>query len=136
MSDSSSAQAPIPSRSQDRTLPAIVYVLYLLGPTNGFTVLIGLVLAYASIGSAGPRNWSHFAYQIRTFWTCFIWCLLGGLVVVLGGLLMVVLIGFPILHLGLAIIGLTGLWFFIRSLVGGFYLLQDQAHPRPRTWLI
>ncbi len=132
MSDPGSVVA----RSEDRTMAAIIYGLYLIGFCNGLTVLVGLVLAYISLGSAGPRMHSHYLFQIRTFWTCMVWAILGGLVIVLGGLLMIILIGFPILHLGLAILGLTGLWFFIRSVVGAVYLAQDQAYPRPRSWLI
>jgi uncharacterized membrane protein len=134
MSDPSTL--PATARSEDRVMPAIVYGLYLLGPFNGLTVLIGLILAYASIGSAGPKVWSHYVFLIRTFWTTAVWALLGGMVVAIGGVLIIILIGFPILHLGLAIIGLAGIWFFIRSVVGAVYLAQDQAYPRPRSWLI
>jgi uncharacterized membrane protein len=131
MSDPTSLPA---AKTDDRLMPAIVYALYLIGVCNGLTVLIGLILAYASIGSAGPKVWSHYVFQIRTFWTCMVWALIGGLVVALGGVLMIILIGFPILHLGLAIIGLSGIWFVVRSVVGAVYLAQDQAYPRPRTW--
>jgi uncharacterized membrane protein len=127
---------PVTTGSEDRVMPAIVYGLFLLGPFNGLTVLIGLVLAYASLDSAGPKVWSHYVFQIRTFWITVLWAMLGGMVVALGGVLMLILIGFPILHLGLAIIGLAGVWFFVRSLVGAVYLAQDQAYPRPRNWLI
>jgi len=58
------------------------------------------------------------------------------MVVALGALLLLVLIGFPIMHLGVAIVGLSGVWFFIRAVAGAVYLAQDQGYPRPRTWLI
>lgn len=127
---------PIAAASEDRVMAAIIYGLYVLGPCNGLSVFIGLILAYASIGAAGPKMRTHYIFQIRTFWTCAVWAFLGAMVVALGGLLLIVLIGFPILHLGLAIIGLAGLWFFVRSIAGAIYLAQDQAYPRPRSWLI
>jgi uncharacterized membrane protein len=135
MSELSSAPPPI-AATEDRVMAAIIYALYLIGPCNGLTVLIGLVLAHASIGAAGPKMRTHYIFQIRTFWTCAVWAFLGAMVVALGGLLLIILIGFPILHLGLAIIGLAGVWFFVRSVVGAVYLAQDQAYPRPRSWLI
>ena len=75
-------------------------------------------------------------FLIRTFWTAVVWSIIGGLVIGVGGLLMVILIGFPIFHLGVAILGLATIWFFVRTLVGAIYLVQDQAYPRPRTWLL
>jgi uncharacterized membrane protein len=136
MSDPSQPQPSYAARIEDRAMPAVIYALYLVGIFNGLTALIGLVLAYANVGTAGPKNWSHYVFQIRTFWTCVAWMLVGGGVVAIGGVLMVVLIGFPIFHLGLAIIGLSGVWFFVRSAVGAVYLAQDQAYPRPRTWFL
>ena len=40
---------------EDRTMPAVVYALFLIGIANGLTVLIGLVIALASRGGAGAR---------------------------------------------------------------------------------
>jgi len=132
MSETISAPPP----TEDRVMAAIIYGLYLIGLTNGLTVLIGLILAYVSIGAAGPKMRSHYMFQIRTFWTCVVWAFLGAMVVALGALLLLVLIGFPIMHLGVAIVGLSGVWFFIRAVAGAVYLAQDQGYPRPRTWLI
>jgi uncharacterized membrane protein len=135
MSEFSSLPPPAETASEDRVMAAIIYALYLVGISNGLTVLIGLILAYVSLGAAGPKMRSHYIFLIRTFWTCALWACIGGLVIAVGGVLLVVLIGFPILYLGTVIVGLAGLWFFIRSVVGAVYLAQDQAHPRPRTWL-
>ena len=129
--------APPPTaEAEDRVMAAVIYGLYLIGFTNGLTVLIGLVLAYVAMGSAGPRMQSHYIFQIRTFWTCALWAFIGGIVIAIGGVLLIILIGFPILYLGTAIIGLAGVWFFIRTVAGAVYLAQDQAYPRPRTWLL
>ena len=128
---------PAPAAAaEDRVLPAIVYGLFLIGPSNGLTVLIGLIIAYASMGAAGPKVRSHYVFQIRTFWTCVVWALIGAAVVGMGGILLIVLIGYPIMYLGTAILGLAGVWFFVRSIVGAVYLAQDVAYPRPRSWLL
>jgi uncharacterized membrane protein len=136
MSDSYSVPPLQSPRTENRVLPAVVYGLFLIGPINGLSVLVGLVLAYANLGAAGPRVWSHYVFLIRTFWTTLVWSVIGGMVIVVGGLLMVVLIGFPIFHLGVAILGLASIWFFVRTVVGAIYLAQGQAYPRPRTWLL
>jgi uncharacterized membrane protein len=136
MSDPYSVPASPAAQSEDRVLPAIVYGLFLIGPINGLSVLVGLILAYANMGAAGPKVHSHYVFLVRTFWTTVAWSILGGLVIGVGGLLLVVLIGFPILHLGLAILGLAGVLFFVRTVAGAIYLAQDQAYPRPNSWLI
>ena len=40
--------------SEDRTLPTVVYALYLLGLINGLTVIIGVIIAYANRDRASP----------------------------------------------------------------------------------
>ena len=47
-----------------------------------------------------------------------------------------VLIGVPMIVLGAAILGLTHVWFALRSIMGLVYLSRGEAYPRPRTWLI
>ena len=53
---------------EDRAMPTVVYVLYLLGLFHGLTLIIGVIMAYVLRGSAGPANASHYTYLIRTFW--------------------------------------------------------------------
>ena len=129
--------APTPvAMTEDRVMAAIIYGLYLVGFCNGLTVFIGLVLAYANLGAAGPKMRSHYIFQIRSFWISALGAFAGGMIVALGGLLMVILIGFPIMAAGIGVIGLAGAWFAVRSVVGAIYLAQDQGYPRPRTWLV
>ena len=54
----SEAVTPV-AQPEDRTMPAVVYGLYLLGLANLITVFIGLIIAYANRGSAGPAMASH-----------------------------------------------------------------------------
>lgn len=122
--------------SEDRTLPIVVYALYLLGFTNGITFLIGLVVAYANRDSAGPAVRSHYTFQIRSFWLAIAWCMIGVALVVVGIPLSLVLVGIPVVMLGGLICGAVGLWFAIRSIVGLVILSRGDAYPRPTSWLI
>ena len=121
--------------SDDRTLPTVVYALYLLGLINGLTVIIGVIIAYANRDRAGPRAQSHYTFQIRTFWLAIVFWLIAGMMFAVGGLLAVILIGIPFLMLGGLILALTHIWFAVRSIVGLMHLSRDEAYPRPRTWL-
>jgi len=122
--------------SEDRTLPAIVYGLYLLGLANGLTILIGLAAAYANREQAGPKMASHYTFLIRSVWLSLGWLAAGGVLALFGGMLSIVLIGIPFLLLGLLICGAVGVWFAVRVVVGLIYLAQDEAYPRPLAWLV
>ena len=58
---------------EDRTMPVVVYVLYLLGFAGGITAFIGFVMAYALKGRASERMRSHYVFQIRTVWIGLAW---------------------------------------------------------------
>jgi len=58
-----------PVATDDRTMPAVTYGLYLLGfASAGLTTLIGLIIAYANRAAATPAIASHYTFLIRTFW--------------------------------------------------------------------
>lgn len=65
-----------PRRSTGVTLsrPMIVGLLYLLNFAAGFTVIVGVVLAYIWQRDEASHEWerTHFTYQIRTFWVGFV----------------------------------------------------------------
>ncbi len=122
--------------SEDRTMPAVVYGLYLLGLANGLTILIGLIIAYANRGGAGPVMASHYTFQIRTFWLSIGWFVIGGVMVLFGIPLSIVLIGIPAVMLGVFIMGAVGVWFAVRCVLGVIYLARGEAYPRPNNWLI
>lgn len=121
---------------EDRTLPAVIYGLYLLGLVNGLTILVGLVIAYMNRDAAGPAMRSHYTFLIKTFWVSIAWFVIAGVLVLFGGILSLVLVGIPFLMLGLFIWGVVGIWFAVRCIVGLVYLSQGEAYPRPDTWLI
>jgi uncharacterized membrane protein len=90
--------------------------------------LVGVIVALATRGGAGPLARSHLDDQIRIWFVAFWWAIALALVWLVGLLLTVVLVGFPIIWL----VGLVGLlvmiWFTVKSLLGLLALLDG----RPR----
>lgn len=121
--------------SEDRTAPAVAYGLYLLGLATGITPLIGLIVAYVNRDRAGPVARSHYTFLIYTFWLTLAWCLIAGVLLLVGIPLSLVLIGIPFALLGGAIAALVGVWFVVRCILGVIYLARGEAYPRPRNWL-
>lgn len=122
-------------RTEDKTMPAICYALYLLAFATGITAVIGVIIAYAQREAAGPDMRTHYTYLIRTFWgglllgvVCGI---VGGVLFGIGALLSVILIGFPIMALAGAIFAVAAVWFGVRCIVGLVYLSRGEPHPRP-----
>jgi len=74
-----------------KSLTQIVYVLYALSYFTGITAIVGIVINYIKQEEvAGTWLESHFRWQIRTFWFGLLWAVIGGITVV-------ILIGFAIL---------------------------------------
>ncbi|MDB5445408.1 MAG: hypothetical protein JWQ97_725 [Phenylobacterium sp.] len=121
---------------EDRTMPAVVYALYLIGIVNGFTVLIGLILAYLNRGQAGGRMRTHYTFLIRTCWLWLVWALIGAALIFWGGIFSLILVGLPFFALGWLILGLVHIWFALRAIVGVIYLARDEPYPRPYAWLL
>ena len=137
MSPMTQIDAPAAVPREVSVLPVVVHGLYLAGAvTGGVTMFIGLIIAYANLADAGPRNFSHYRFAIRTFWLSIAWFLIGGALILFGAPLSLVLIGLPFLWLGWIICGAVGIWFMIRAGAGLFYIARGQAYPRPKTWLV
>ena len=129
---------PAPSvQTDERTVPAIIYSLYLGGfLTGGVSTLVGFLIACALKRDGTYLQQSHYEFQIRT-----IAILAAGFIIALG----VILAGFP---LDLILVGILfwiagGLmmsmlfiWFAVRSGLGLVRVLQGQTYLKPRTWLI
>ena len=123
--------------TEDRTMPAIAYALYLLGfITAGLTAIVGLILAYAGQGSAGPHSRSHYTFLVRTFWLGLAWCFLWGLLFAVAIPLSFILIGIPLLILAKLMLGAGVIWYGVRCIVGLIFLAQGEPYPRPYSWLI
>ena len=122
--------------TEDRTLPAVCYGLYLLAFATGFTGIIGVILAYANRGEASPRMGSHHAFLIRTFWIGLVWMLLSGMILGVGIPLSFILIGIPLLILAKLMFAVGAVWYGLRCVVGVIYLSRGEAYPRPYAFLV
>jgi uncharacterized membrane protein len=109
---------PVTATSDEslRTFTIVVYALYLAAFCNGFTALIGVILAYVKRADArGTPYESHFTNAIEVFWV--------GLVVSLAAI--------PLLFLfGLGIIVYCGLvvWYLYRTIKGLVRTLESRAY--------
>lgn len=129
-----------PTTTEDKTLPAITYGLYLLAyATAGVTAIIGLILAYAQNGTAGPVMRTHYTYLIRTFWLGILFSVVswvvGWLLMIVGVPLSFILIGIPMVIVGGLLLGVTAVWYGVRCVIGLVYLSRGEAHPRPYALL-
>ncbi|MFI4965606.1 MAG: DUF4870 family protein [Caulobacterales bacterium] len=122
--------------NEDRTLPAVCYALYLVGLTHGLTIIIGLIIAYASRGGAGPAMRSHYTWLIRTFWLSIVLFLIGAALIFWGGIFSIILVGLPFFALGWIICGGTWLWVLIRCVVGVIAVARDEPVANPYSWLL
>ncbi len=128
------------STTEDRTMPAICYALYLLAFATGITAVIGVIIAYAQRSTAGLVMRSHYTFLIRTFWLGLLLAIVGGVVggilMGIGAILTVILIGFPIMALAGLVWCVAAVWFGIRCIVGLIHLSRGDAYPRPDALLV
>jgi uncharacterized membrane protein len=90
----------------------------------GWPSIIAVILNYVYRGEArGTWLESHFSWQIRTFWFALLWAVLVGLI---SAPLTLVIIGFGLWALGMA---LLGIWAIYR--VGRGWLRLNNAEPMP-----
>ena len=123
--------------TEDRTLPAVAYALYLLGIcTAGFTTFIGVILAHVNQGSAGAKARSHYTFLIRTFWLGLAWMFAACLIFAVGIPLSFILIGIPLLLLAKLMFGMGFVWYALRCVVGVIHLARDEPYPRPYAVLL
>ena len=133
--------------------PIIVSILYLVNIFTGFTVLIGLILAYVWRNDSDVTEWeeTHLTYLIRTFWIGF-WFVVLCAVAVVGGAI-ALSAGLPLadnlgLHrndgepmvigiaLGAMLIGfLLFVWYCVRSILSLANAANRRPMPNPKTWL-
>jgi len=81
----------VADENQLKTVATVVYALQAAGFFLGITWIVAVIVDYVKKDD-GAGTWleSHFRWQIRTFW----WGLLWG---VIGGILLLVLIGYLVL---------------------------------------
>ena len=102
-------------------LPMVVYILYLAGLIIPAAGLVGVVVAYVNRDARNAVDFSHFSFQIGTFWKG----LLGALI---GVILVFIAIGGFIL---LAIY----VWWIIRCVKGLKWLNEGVEVPDPASWM-
>ncbi len=94
-----------------KSLTTLIYVLYAASFLVGITAIVAIIMNYLKKGDvAGTFLESHFRWQIRTFWFGLLWS-------VVGGLLMVVVVGW-------AVIAANFVWLIYR-IVKGFLRLNE-----------
>src|SRR4029453_19686459 len=119
-------------RTEDKTMPAVCYALYLLGfATAGLTAIVGVVIAHAQQAAAGLDMRTHYTFLIRTFWIGLAWMILAGMVFGVGIPLSLILIGIPLLLLAKAMWALGAVWYGVRCILGLVHLSRGEAYPRP-----
>ncbi len=107
----------------DFNYPTIVAILYITSIFSGFGGIVGVVLAYVWKGET-PNGWeaSHYDFHIRTFW-------FGLIGYVVGFILVLVLIGFPILLF-------VTVWMVARSVIAMLKAQNKEPMPNPNTlWI-
>jgi uncharacterized membrane protein len=126
---------PLDDILNDKTYVVSIYALYLLGFfTGAVTTVIGLVMAYALKGGAGPRAYSHYVFAIRTFWRTLVWTLLISVVLALGCVLSFILVGIPIVIAAAAGFCVLPIWFAVRCVVGLIAALDDRPYAPLGVW--
>jgi uncharacterized membrane protein len=116
------------------TLTHVTYALHALGLAIGafgastvvgafvfgWPSIIAVIINYVKKGEArGTWLESHFRWQIRTFWFALAWVVL---IVLVGGVLTLVLVGFVILWIGLFLLGIWAIYRIAR----GWLALRDR----------
>ncbi|MEC8455959.1 MAG: hypothetical protein VXZ43_03520 [Pseudomonadota bacterium] len=105
----------------------IAWALFILSiPSANVLVLVGLVVAYVTRGTAAGVARQHIDAQIRLFWSVFWWTIAAWVGIFVSALASVVLIGIPFLLLFLLIWFLLSVWFTVKSVLGLINLLQDK----------
>jgi uncharacterized membrane protein len=127
-----------PTTRDDKTMPMVVYGLFLAGLiTGGLTSVVGVIIAYAVKEGSSELACSHYIFQIRTFWLSLVWALALGALGLIG--LPLAILTFGLLSWAVAVpwglLGLLGFWFLVRCILGLIYIARDEPYPRPRAWL-
>jgi uncharacterized membrane protein len=118
-----------PDQQAGRSAAFLVYVLYLLSiPSAAIFALIGVIVALSSRDGASPLARSHLDDQIRIWMIAFWWGVFVLVATIIGAILAVVLIGFPILWIAAGLGVLVMVWFTIKSALGLLALMDG----RPR----
>ena len=94
-----------------RRLTHILYALYaIFWLTGGITALIAIIVGYVKRDDVrGTYLESHFRWQIRSFWWCVLWGVVGVMLI-------------PLAFIGFAVLWVLGIWMLYRIVKGWLYL--------------
>jgi len=96
-----------------KTIVNIVYILQTLSFAIGLTLIIGVIINYVKRDDARDTwLYSHFNWQIRTFWFTLLWLIVGGLLINTG--------------LGFYIIMAVSIWLSYRIIKGWLKYFQQK----------
>ena len=105
----------------------IAWALFILSiPSANVLVLVGLVVAYVTRGTATGVARQHIEAQIALFWSVFWWTIAAWVGIAISAAASVILIGIPFLLLFLLIWFLLSVWFTVKSVLGLINLLGDK----------
>ena len=144
-----------PPRENGLTMqrPVIVVILYLLNFALGFSVIVGVVLAYVWRGEERTLDWekTHYTYLIRTFWmglaifvvAFFVWfTMIFGVAFASmdqaaagGGQAEPPLAMFGVMFAMMGLFFLSAAWFTARCIISLVKASERKPMPRPTTWL-
>ena len=102
--------------ASEKTMPMAVYACYLASFLYGFTMIVGVAIAYVSRGGAeGKWYQSHYDYQISIFWKSLIGVVLGILTFFFG--------------VGVVILAGTYIWVIVKIIKGWRLLSEGKGIP-------
>ena len=102
--------------NEPKTHALIAYILMTIGLLTAIPILFGALWAMIKRkDAAGTVYHSHYTNAIRTFWWSLLWT-------IIGGILVLVLVGYVVL-------GLVWLWIGYRMINGMVKLLDDKPYP-------
>jgi uncharacterized membrane protein len=113
--------------SQGKPAAMLAWACYILSiPSVNLLVIVGLIVAYASRGSATGVARQHIEAQIVLFWSVFWWTIALWVLIAISAVLSFVLIGIPFLLLFWGLWFLVSIWFTVKSVLGLMNLLGDK----------
>lgn len=113
--------------SEGKVGALIAWALFILSiPSANVLVLVGLVVAYVTRGTATGVARQHIDAQIALFWSVFWWTIAAWVGIAVSAVASVVLIGIPFLLLFLLAWFLLSVWFTIKSVIGLLNLLNNK----------
>lgn len=114
-----------PGERDERIIAGVVYILFLIGPANGLTMLIGAIIGWIRMDKAPEWLRGHYVYSIRT--------LLYALAAAILGAVLILTIIFSLV--GILLISLIAIWVLVRSAIGLIRLVDGRGHPDPKALL-